>query len=259
MDAARTVNRERIVVLGWGRAILLQLAHPLVAAGVSEHSGYGAGRLARVHRLRATIGAMIDFTFGDPAHVSRAAARIDAVHRRVNGRLRHDTRAFRAGTSYSATDPALLLWVHATLLDSVPLAFERFVRPLSDAEKDEYCAQSRPTATLLGIPGDRLPATAADLRTIVDGMRSSGCLEVTPDARRVARDLLYPPLTDPTRPAAWLMRLVTLGLLPADVRAAYGFRWTPRHARGFDLVSAALRRAWPRLPPLVRHWGAARG
>ena len=83
MDAARLVNRERIVVLGWGRAILLQLAHPLVAAGVRDHSGFSAGPMARLRRLHATVGAMVAFTFGDDARVSRAAARINAVHDRA--------------------------------------------------------------------------------------------------------------------------------------------------------------------------------
>jgi uncharacterized protein (DUF2236 family) len=258
MDAAQTVNRERIVVLGWGRAILLQLAHPLVAAGVAEHSSFAAGRLSRVHRLRATVGAMVDFTFGDAARVQRAAARIDGVHRRVHGHLRHDTRAFPAGTPYSATDPDLLLWVHATLLDSIPLAFEQFVRPLAPGEKDAYCARSGDAGRLLGIPDDRLPRTAVELERTLARARASDCLEVTVDARAVARDLLFPPLTDPTRPAAWLTRLATLGLLPPDIRREYGFRWTRGHDRAFQLVTAVLRAAWPRLPSIARHWPASR-
>jgi uncharacterized protein (DUF2236 family) len=259
MDVSRTVNRERIVVLGWGRAILLQLAHPLVAAGIADHSGFAGGPLTRVRRLQATVGAMLDFTFGEPSRVARAAARINGVHRRISGRLRHATGAFPAGTPYSATDPELLLWVHATLLDSVPLAFETFVRPLSTGERDEYCARSSETGRLLGIPADRLPRSARDLDLIVARMRTSGALHVTPDARAIARDLLYPPVVDPTRPAAWLTRLATLGMLPPDIRGEYGFPWNPRHDRAFGAAAAVLRATWTRLPSIVRHWRPGRG
>lgn len=252
------INRERIVVLGWGRAILLQLAHPLVAAGVRDHSGYSAGRLGRLDRLHATVSAMLDLTFGDEARVARAAARINAVHRRVHGRLRHETTAFGAGTAYTATDPELLLWVHVTLLDSVPLAFERFVGPLTTAEKDDYCLRSVPTAEMLGIPRERLPAHAREVQEILAAAQASGRLHVTPDARAIARELLYPPLDDPTRPAAWLTRLVTLGLLPAAIRDAYHFGWNSRRDRAFRAVATVLRATWPRLPGVVRHWPASR-
>lgn len=258
MDAARLVNRERIVVLGWGRAILLQLAHPLVAAGVKDHSGYSTGRLGRLRRLHSTVGAMLDFTFGDEARVARTAAQINAIHRRVHGRLRHDTPAFAAGTAYSATDPQLLLWVYVTLLESVPLAFERFVRPLTTAEKDEYCRLSAPTAALLGVPGGCLPGDAHDVQAIIEEVRTSGRLHVTPDARAIARELLYPPLDDPTRPAAWFTRLITLGLLPPDIREGYHFPWGDRRERAFAAIARVLRATWPVLPPLLRHWPAGR-
>jgi uncharacterized protein (DUF2236 family) len=258
MDVASKVNRERVVVLGWGRAILLQLAHPLVAAGVAGHTHFTAGRLGRLRRLRATVDAMRAFTFGDARRVIAAAARINAIHDRVHGRLRAGAGGFPAGTPYSATDPDLLLWVHVTLLESVPLAFERFVGPLTAAEKDAYCAQSAATARLLRIPDDRLPVTSRQLEGVMDRVRTSGHLEVTAEARAVAHDLLYPPLTDPTRPGAWLNRLVTLGLLPPDIREAYGFPWGRRHERGFRVVTAALRTAWPLLPAPVRHWHDAR-
>ncbi len=258
MDAARTINRERVVVLGWGRAILLQLAHPLVAAGVASHSSFAAKRFGRLQRLHGTVGAMLDFTFGGSARVDAAAARINAIHQRVRGRLAEGTTAFPAGTPYSAEDPELLLWVHATLLESVPLAFERFVRPLSVEEKDDYCARSAAAGKLLRIPEALLPMTTAELETTLAHMRASGQLEVTADARAVARDLLYPPFGDPTWPGAWLNRLVTLGQLPADIREAYGFHWSPGHAHSFRLVSSALRLLLPMLPPLVRYWPAAR-
>ncbi|HSK08471.1 MAG TPA: oxygenase MpaB family protein [Vicinamibacterales bacterium] len=269
MTVSELIHRERTAVLGWGRAILLQFAHPLVAAGVSDHSGFSGSRLARVRRLHATVGAMLDVTFGDQARAQATADRINAIHRRVNGRLRGTAGPFPAGTPYSATDPELLLWVHATLLDSVPLAYEHFVGPLpaghprpardqaptaSLTPRDRYCLESTPAARRLGIPEDMLIKTEAGLAAYMRGMLEGPAITVTPNARELARQLLYPPLTDPTRPSAWLVRLVTLGLLPPAIREAYRFRWTPSHERALGALSATLRRLLPLTPPLLRHW-----
>jgi uncharacterized protein (DUF2236 family) len=254
MRIAQQINRERVVVLGWGRAVLMQLAHPLVAAGVDQHSGFAGGRLARLRRLRSTVGAMVELTFGDDARRSSAVDRINGIHRRVNGVLAEPVGSFDAGTPYAATDPQLLLWVHATLLDSVTLAYERFVGPLSTAQKDRYCEESLPVALRLGIPGPAAVRSARDLAGHIDAMLAGPSIHVGPAACSVARQLLYPPLSDPTRPAAWLTRLVTLGLLPPALRDAYGFPWSGARERSLRLVSAASRASLPFLPALLRYW-----
>jgi uncharacterized protein (DUF2236 family) len=110
------INREMIVVAGWGRAILLQLAHPAVAAGVHQHSSFRGSLLSSFQRLHSTVGAMLSITFGDTERMIAAAAGINAIHDRVRGRIR-ETGAGAAGP-YSAHDPELQRWVHATLLDS---------------------------------------------------------------------------------------------------------------------------------------------
>ena len=154
---ARRVNGEAVVLLGWGRAILLQLAHPLVAAGVAEHSGFGGGPLNYVRRTHRTVGAMLALTFGSPEEMRDRANRINAIHRRVHGVLREPTRHFAVGTPYSATDPDLLRWVHATIVESQLRAYELFVGPLTDDERDQYCAEAAEVAPLLSIP-PRLPS-----------------------------------------------------------------------------------------------------
>ena len=258
MTVGQKINRERVAVLGWGRAILLQFAHPLVAAGIAEHSGFDRGRLSRLHRLHATVGAMRKLAFGDDQLVSRTIARINAIHDRVNGRLKTAAGGVEAGTPYTATDPALLLWVHATMLESVSLAYERFVAPLSAAEKDAFCAEAVGVGHRLRIPEHLLPRTRASLDDYMNGVRNSGQLEVTETARHLARGLLFPPLVDPTRPGAWLNRLVTLGLLPPDIRSAYGFRWSARRDRLLAFVAASMRVLLPLTPPLIRFWPEGR-
>ena len=122
-----------MVLFGWSRAILLQLAHPLVAAGVADHSHFRSSAMAAVGRLRGTVRSMLSLAFGDEAAYGRAIAGIRAIHTRVHGELRAQTGVFPAGTPYSAEDPALVLWVHATFIDSAVLVYDRVVSPLSEA------------------------------------------------------------------------------------------------------------------------------
>lgn len=257
-SVAERINGERLVVLGWGRAILLQVAHPLVAAGVAEHSGFTSHRFARLGRLHQTIGAMRRLTFGDATAVRSTADAINAIHDRVHGKLAQPAGPFPAGTPYTATDPRLLSWVHATLLDSLPLAYERFVEPLSEADLDTFCLESAGAARLLRIPEDRIPLRRSDLDDYMRAMLKSPELHVSQTARRLASELLYPPLTDATRPAAWMVRLVTVGLLPAKIREAYGFPWTRRHERRFERFSALVRSTRSFAPARLAEWPEGR-
>src|SRR5581483_9609494 len=117
------INSERLVLLGWGRAILMQFAHPLVAQAVVDHSAFRDTRVARLLRLRSTVRAMLAMTFGDVSQVQGAADHINRIHDRINGRLQESAKPFAAGTPYTAHDPRLLCWVLATLMESVPLAY----------------------------------------------------------------------------------------------------------------------------------------
>lgn len=246
------------MLAGWGRAILLQLAHPLVAQGVADHSGFAAERWERVGRLKRTIGAMLALTFGTPEESAEAAAAINRIHDRVHGRLPQPAGAFASGSNYSAHDPALLAWVHATLVDTFLLTYERFVAPLTPAERDRYCREAGGTAPLLGIPPDTLPRSADELTAYMERMLASGEIVVTGAAQALASEVLSPGFPWPARPLLALARLTTVGLLPPPIREAYGFKWSPRKERALCLLSAATRRSLPLLPPLVRHWPPAR-
>ena len=258
MVIARQVNREAVVVLGWGRAILMQLAHPLVAAGVSAHSRFDAGPLAYIERMRSTIGAMLLLTFGNEEQVRQAADGINAIHRRVHGRLGRAVGRYPAGTPYDATDPELLKWVHATLIDSQLRTYALFVGPLTADEKDRYCAEAARVGPRLGIPADALPGTTARLDRYMKEMEQEERLAVGEQASRLAHALLAPPGGTWVAPALWLGRLTTLGLLPAPIRDQYGFAWGARDARRLRLTTAAVRATRRMLPPALREWPAAR-
>ena len=192
-----TIHREVVLLFGWGRAILMQFAHPLVARGVADHSAFRAEAFGGWRRLHRTLGAMLALTFGEREAARRAAERINAIHDRVHGRLPCAEGPFGAGTPYSACDPALLGWVHATLVDSFLLAYERFVRRLSPAERDAYCAESAGIESLLRIPAGALPRTASALGSYVAAQLEGGEIFVTETARTLARGVLYPPMSAP--------------------------------------------------------------
>jgi uncharacterized protein (DUF2236 family) len=166
--------------------------------------------------------------------------------------------AFAPGSSYSAHDPALLAWVHVTLVDTFLVTYERFVAPLTPADRDRYCLEATVSAPLLGIAPDALPRTAAELSACMERMLASDEIAVTDTARDLADEIVSRGLPWPARPLLALARLPTVGLLPASIREAYGFEWTPRQERALRLLSAATRRSLPLLPPVLRHWPAAR-
>ena len=252
------INREIVVVAGWGRAILLQLAHPLVAAGVDEHSGFRGSLGSGVARLRSTVGAMLSLTFGEDDAAIEVAAHINAVHDRVFGRLREAAGVFPAGERYSAHQADLLRWVHATLIESIPLTYELLVGPLTKEERERYCTEALVMEPLLDIPAGMLPRNTTELEAFMRDTLCSRRIAVTPGTRALARAALFPPHWRLFWPAFRPVQLITIGLLPADVRAAYGFQWTERDARALARWAKALRTIRRLVPALVREWPAAR-
>ena len=258
MVIARRINREAVVVLGWGRAILMQLAHPLVAAGVGAHSGFDAGPRAYVERMRRTIGAMLSLTFGTEPEIRRTAARINAIHHRVHGRLSSAVGRYPAGAFYDAADPALLKWVHSTLIDSQLRTYALFVGPLTADEKDRYCAAAAQLGPRLGVPAEALPGTATGLERYLKEMEQEERLAVGEEARSLAAALLSPAGGRWMAPALWLGRLTTVGLLPEPMRNRYGFAWSTRDARRLRSAASMLRAGRRIVPPILREWPAAR-
>jgi uncharacterized protein (DUF2236 family) len=254
---ARKINREIVVLIGWGRAILLQLAHPLIAAAINDASSFHGGAGSYARRAHQTISAMLDLTFGTDADARRIVDRINGIHDRIHGQLGSATGIFPAGTPYSARDSRLLVWVHATLVESLILTYERLVGPLTAEEKDEYAADSAWLARELGAPADAVPSDAAGVAAFMEQARLRGEIVVGDDARRMAAALLSPNIVV-AAPAFWVSGLITVGLLPDDLRRAYRFEWSERRARHFERVTALVRGSRRLLPAVCREWPAAR-
>jgi uncharacterized protein (DUF2236 family) len=236
----------------------MQFAHPLVARAVAEHSAFRAEAFGGWRRLHRTLGAMLALTFGEPEAAQQVADRINAIHEHTNGQLPRAEGAFAEGTPYSACDPALLGWVHATLVDSFLRAYELYVRPLCPDERDAYCAESAGIETLLRIPMGSLPRSVADLEAYMTRKLGGGEIRVTDTARDLGREILFPPMSAPAWPALVVLRLATVGLLPPELREDYGFSWSPRQTAALSASAFVVRNLLPVVPVRVRHWPAAR-
>jgi uncharacterized protein (DUF2236 family) len=257
-SVAWKLQREIILLLGWGPAILLQLAHPLVARGVADHSAFRAERWGRMRRLYRTLDAMLGLCFKTEREALAVVARINTIHDRVTGRLTETAGIFPVGTPYSAHDPNLLAWVHATLLDMNLRVYELFVTPLCIEEKDRYCAEASAIEGHFGIPEGRLPRTFSELQRYVKAMLANEEITVTDAARALARAVIYPEAPRVAEPAIRLMRLTTVGLLPSTIRDGYGFSWNSRSEARLRRWAALVRRLLPLTPSIVRYWPVAR-
>jgi uncharacterized protein (DUF2236 family) len=256
-DVAWRVGRELALLLGGGRALLLQVAHPLVAAGVAEHSGF---REDPWKRLEGTMNAVWAVVFGSRAQADRAAARVRAMHGKVNGTLAAPMGPFPAGTRYSALDPELLLWVHATLVDSALLVHSQWVGKLSEADERSYYEEMKTCAELFGTPADVIPPTLEEFRAYMDERLASEEIYVTETAREIAHTVLHPPLPLPLRPAMEVVKVVTASLMPPRLRREYGLAWDPVRATALRASREWVRRiAMPVLPERLRRVPASSG
>lgn len=215
------VNLEPMLVLGGGRALLLQVAHPLVAAGVAQHSDYQSDPWARLAR---TLDVMFKMAFASEATSRRQSDKLEATHRRVAG-------TSSEGVAYRALDPALLVWVWATLVDSALVVFERCYGQLSPLDRERFYQEQKLIAYGCGVPEGACPDSVSDFEAYVAGVVQHD-LRVTPEAQAVADAISHPPLRGPLGPlAAGPLNLVTAGLLPAALRRDYGLAWSDERAR----------------------------
>ena len=258
MAVASRINGERLVVLGWTRAILLQLAHPLVAAGVYDHSDFRRSPLAAIQRLRHTTRAMLSITFGDARRRGAAIDGIRRIHTRVHGTLRQAVGPFPAGTPYSAEDPSLLLWVHVTLIESILVTYEHLVGPLSPQDLDEYCAVSAPPSIELGVRETDAPRTWDELQECLRRIYASGVIVVGSQARELADALLRTSMPGPLAPARWVSGVLTVGLLPPPVREGYRLPWSAARQRRFEQLTATIRTLRTIAPATLAVWADAR-
>jgi uncharacterized protein (DUF2236 family) len=198
------------MMVGGVAALLLQMLHPAVLAGVWDHSNF---RTDMIGRLRRTARFIALTTFGARAGAEAAIARVIEVHRHVHGTLPD-------GTAYRADDPRLLAWVHVAEATSFLDAWQRFGnRRLSPEEEDRYFAEFAGIAEALG--AGPVPRSRAEAERLIAAMRPE--LAATGRTREVAAIVLG---QKPDRLAAMPVQAVAfqaaVDLLPGWARAMHG-------------------------------------
>lgn len=210
------VNRDRCFPLAAIRSLMIQALHPLAMAGVAQHSTWKQDPFGR---LAATSTYLVTTTYGDMASALAAAAWVRKIHTRVRG------TDPETGLPYSAEDPALLLWVHAGMVDSIVAAVERYGRPITRSELDRYVAEMVRFAEILGVPREDIPASVDTLRAYIE---SVDLRQATPAAREAIAIVLDPPDLDADTSDLWReLGQVAVGTLPDWARDMYGFARPP--------------------------------
>jgi len=233
----RVGNSPLVPLLGGGAAVLLQVAHPLVAAGVVSHSDYEEHLWRRLVRTLRTLYLM---TYGSREEADAAGAAVQAVHGRVHGVTTRRLGPFPAGTPYSASDPELMLWVHATLVETSLAVHRRFIGTLTADEEDTYYTEMALVATLFGLPAAGMPSSLSAFRSYLDRRLRGPDICVTEPAREVAKVILEAPLAPPLWALVPAHRLSTAALLPPRIRVEYGLHWSRAHAVSLAVAGRSL-------------------
>jgi uncharacterized protein (DUF2236 family) len=228
----RRVQRERAVALAGPRALLMQAAHPLAVSGLLAHSEALEDPYVRLARTAEVLSVI---TFGSRVDADRVARRVRAMHRSVRGQQPAAVGRYPAGTAYRADDPALLMWILYTLVDSSALLYRVYVGRLSPAQHEQLWADYRVLGRLFGLRSAQMPATLSALEDYGEAMLSGDELCVGDWARRRAREIvLEPPVPNLARPLVETANFITIALLPERIRREYGFG---------SLAPAPVRRA----------------
>jgi uncharacterized protein (DUF2236 family) len=212
------------MLIGGLRALLVQALNPPTMAAVAEHSNYKEDPWRRLMR---TTDYVVTTIYGDTAAAEAAVARVRAVHKRIRG-IDPVT-----GRAYDASDPDLLLWVHAAEVDSFLECYRRYAGGLSDEDADRYVGEMAAVAELIGVRSQDVPRSVAELSNYMDAQE----LFASDAAKDAMRFVLFPPvplpggripdipggrlLVIPGRAGYSMYSIATLAILPKRVRKAY--------------------------------------
>ena len=210
---------------------------------MDEHSDFRADPWAR---LQATLRSYLAIVYGTTTAARAEIRRLNELHRSIRG------------AGYAARDPALALWVHATLVETTIVAYDAWIEPLPRAARERYYAETLPIGRAFGVPADLLPGDLTAFESYVASMLGAdGPVHPSGIARELAWHVLNPPLGPVLPPLGWVPPVAyawtlwpSIGLLPPSVRAEYGFRWGPLEST----VSSWLAGTWRLWRPFLPEW-----
>ncbi|KAK2756528.1 hypothetical protein FQN54_005421 [Arachnomyces sp. PD_36] len=240
------VARENISYVGGAAAILLQIAHPLVGKGVSEHSQFATRTISRTQYTQMYIYAMI---FGTPDEKAAMQAFVNKAHSRVKGG--------EGESSYNAQDPELQLWVAITIYVSMINGYESMHGPLPPSEAELVYQAFSVMGTALQVPPDMWPPDLASFKLYWNDMVENR-LQVSSGVRGVMNDLFHPqglPLL--ARPVVALLipllfRPMAVEQLPPNVREQYGLESTWATRALSNMFMSTVEATYPLTPRFIR-------
>jgi uncharacterized protein (DUF2236 family) len=241
------VNQELALHIAGPRALLLQLAHPMVAQGVADHSNFKEDFWGRAIRTFSTVYSMV---FGTQEHAIKAASRIHMVHTKITGTLDEDVGRFKAGTPYYANDPNLLRWVYATLVGSALNTYEEYIQPNSPQVVEQSYLEMRAGARLFGVNEDWLAPSWPEFKAWMRDTILSDEIEVSSVAFEIAQKLLAgPPGLTFLAPS---VRIMCAGMLSPKLRDGFGLGWNRRTRLSYGAMRRMLRVMVKRVPAPLR-------
>jgi uncharacterized protein (DUF2236 family) len=242
------------------RALLMQACDPLAVVGFRKHSILFDDPRTR---LMSTDQRMSRMYFGDEALAVRTGSEIQAMHRKVKGKVKEQYGPIAKGTPYSADDPELMLWTLATLADSALLYWERIFGGLDPDDREAYWADYRKIGMLLGMPADSMPASEPELREYVRGRLDDGSLYISPEVRDRSTAIIFDPpfegwLKLVLTPVSEAIKLSSIGFLPDEIREMYDFSWDPARETLLRTSLLQIRIASRLWPDVIRRHPASR-
>lgn len=244
------INRESALFLGAGRASLLQLAHPWVAASLDQHSNLRSDPLDRFHKTFRIIFTMVFGTLDQALASSRYLYRL---HTRIQGELPASVACYSQGSRYQANEVHALLWVYATLVDSALMAHDFVLPPLTETERQTYYVESRRMAALFGIPPSALPPDWSAFQNYIRAMLASDELGTDALSRELAHRVLHG--RGSWVPVPGWYRALTASWLPERLRSDFALDFGPREQRSADRAARWLPPLYRRLPGAMRFVG----
>jgi uncharacterized protein (DUF2236 family) len=246
----RRVHRERIVGVLYGPVAVLTMALDPVGfagfvSGTDDHQPL-------VGRFIATARTQEAIILGTEDQAREAIDRVKHLHSNVRGTLVRQVGDVPAGTPYDANDPDLQLWVIVCLFSAAQAVYERFIRPLTDDERNALWQEYLDLAALLGYPPHLAPRSYSACRQYLQQRIDTARL--SDEQRELAINAgLRIPVRRRFRPLLAVVQCTVTGLLPARLRGLYGLRWTPVTAIAFDLLVAATRGLHAVTPERIMH------
>lgn len=207
--------------MGAGRALLLQTAHPWVTAGIDEHS---IVRYDPMERFRRTFSNIFTMIYGSMPQVLTSASLVHKSHNEIKGKIPYPAGAFHQDSEYRANEINAMIWVHATLWETLVTMYEELEEPLTQAEKDRFYEETKLFAMLFGIPESALPRNWNEFMAYNQSMWYSPQLTVTDNARKLKDDLFTARSVWLIFPL-WIQEVVTAANLPAPIREGYGMEY----------------------------------